>query len=237
MDYQINLLRAALNHSTKYDYIFMLSGFDYPLWSNAKITKYLEDNYGCEYLKGIAVQSTYYLRDLQREVRPDFDPKWLPASCGRIIRGGLRKMAKLLRIRKPKVLRTSTGEIYDVYKGSDYFCITSELAQYVVDKYDSDKRIRRYFRHTFAPSETVIHTIAFNSPYKSKCILALGPYEGLASLTPLHYINGCHIKILCTEDFDQLINSGKMFARKFRSGISEELISLLEAYKCKVELI
>lgn len=74
-----------------------------------------------------------------------------------------------------------------------------------------------------------IHTIAFNSVFADSCTLVPGAYSRLASLTPLHYIDGCHIKVLREEDFERLITSSKMFARKFRTGTSEKLVEMLEA--------
>ena len=97
--------------------------------------------------------------------------------------------------------------------------------------YREHDEFQKYFKHTFAPSETIIHTIAFNSPYKDKCIQCEGEYSGLWNMTPLHYIDGCHIKVLDLEDYEKVKASGKMFARKFRSGTSEELIKKLELAK------
>lgn len=229
VEYQMNLLEAAIDYpGQKFDYIFMLSGFDYPLWSNNQITYYLEQNTGKNYLWAMAVETTYYLRDLQREIRPDFEIQYIGKFCNRVLRTVSRKVLKALRIKKSKRLKVANRE-WKVYKGSDYFCLSRELARYVVKSYRSFDDIRNYFKHTFAPSECVIHTIAFNSVFAGSCTLIHGEYKGLPSLTPLHYIDGCHIKVLREEDYTKLIASGKMFARKFRTGISEKLIVMLQS--------
>lgn len=223
VEYQMNLLQAAIDYSDeKFDYIFMLSGFDYPLWSTNRITAFLEQNKWGNHLWAMAVETTYYLCDLQREIRPDFEIRCLGRFCNRALRAVCRKVFKVLQFKKPRRLKVE-GQEWLVYKGSDYFCVSWELAKYVVTLYRSHKVIKKYFKHTFAPSECVIHTIAFNSPFASSCTQICGEYRGLASLTPLHYIDGCHIKVLEEEDFAKLIASGKMFARKFRTGTSEKL--------------
>lgn len=225
----MNLLQAAIDWpAQKFDYIFMLSGFDYPLWSTNRITAFLEQNKGKNHLWAMAAETTYYLRDLQREIRPDFEIRCLGNFCNRALRAASKKILKALRIKRPKRLKIADSE-WMVYKGSDYFCVSLELAKYVVTMYHSHNAIKKYFKHTFAPSECVIHTIAFNSPFANSCTQIPGEYKGLASLTPLHYIDGCHIKVLKEEDFAKLIASGKMFARKFRTGISERLIGLLDS--------
>lgn len=229
VEYQIRLLEAALeNH---FDYVFMLSAFDYPIWSNTRIEEYLKENQEAEFLQAIKVQSTYYLKDLQREIRPDINITWMPNIFNRAVRFTLYNMLKCLRVRKSKQLSMPNGERWDVYKGSDYFCISFDLAKYIVEQYRKHPCIRSYFKHTFAPSETLIHTIAFNSRYSSKCINVKGPYQGLQSLTPLHYIDGCIIKVLDETDYVRILNSEKMFARKFRTGISEKLISMIDSNK------
>lgn len=227
VEYQMNMMQAALDFSLDFDYIFMLSAFDYPVWSNTEISKYLKENKGTEFLQAMAVQSTYYLRDLQREIRPDIEIGCLGKAVNRYLRGVLRLTLRLSGIKKARNFKIRK-KIYEVYKGSDYYCITSALAKYVINTYRKNPEIKRYFRHTFAPSETVIHTIAFNSPFKDRCLTCEGEYEGLCNMTPLHYIEGCHIKILGLEDYDKVRSSGKMFARKFRSGISEELMEKLD---------
>ena len=225
----MNLLQTAIDWpDEEFDYIFMLSGFDYPLWSTNRITTFLEQNKWGNHLWAMAVETTYYLCDLQRELRPDFEIGCLGRFCNRALRAVCRKMFKALQIKKPKRLKVE-GQEWMVYKGSDYFCISRELAKYVVMMYRSHNAIKKYFRHTFAPSECVIHTIAFNSSFAGSCTQISGEYKGLASLTPLHYIDGCRIKVLKEEDFANLIASDKMFARKFRTKKSEKLIALLDS--------
>lgn len=218
---------AACDFSVDFDYIFMLYAFDYPIWANSAISQYLELNKGHEYLWAIAAESTYYLCDLQREIYPDLEIKLFWCQLNRILRAIERKLCKFLRIRKPKRFFCGGAEMV-VYKGSDYFCITKSLARFAIEQYSTHKEIAKHFKDTFAPSETVIHTIAFNSQFKDKCILVDPPYKGLQSLTPLHYIDGCNIKVLGLEDYDKLVESGKMFARKFRTGASEALIHRIE---------
>lgn len=228
VNYQIELLNQACCNTVQFDYIFILSGFDYPLWPNSKISSFLEENYGSEFIEAMDVQSTFYLNALSREIRPSFEIKCIGDRGSKILRELIRRVCKTLKIRKKPTIALKDGTQLTVYKGSDYFCISKSLAEYVISYYSTHPEIKRYFRNTFAPSEALIHTIVFNSPFKRNCICCVPPYKGLKYMTPLHYISGTDIKVLCSSDYDQLIDSGKMFARKFRTGVSEDLIHRIE---------
>lgn len=86
-----------------------------------------------------------------------------------------------------------------------------------------------YFRYSFAPDEMVIPTIIFNSPYKENAsVYPYNRYDGLKSLSAITYFNyGKAIQVFKLEDYAELKRSGKMFARKFESGISDSLIEKL----------
>ena len=54
-------------------------------------------------------------------------------------------------------------------------------------------------------------------------------YPGLDTLTPLHYIvYEPVIQVMAAKDFPALMQSGRMFARKFRSGVSDEVIAMID---------
>lgn len=229
VEYQMALIRAAVQHPRHFDRIFFLSGMDYPLWSNEHITRWLEEQGDREILQGINMNTDYIVGG-QREIytlsRPlfrCFNNKWnqkLSILC--------RKVLAALGHRKPMSLNVGY-ETWNLYKGSAWWCISQELAQYVLDCYDKKPEIRRYFRDSFGQAETLIQTIAFNSPeWAKKCILTRGEYPGLAALTPLHFIiYEPVIKVMDAEDYDQLMASGRMFTRKLRSGVSDTLIEKL----------
>lgn len=233
VEYQMLLLKTACDYPIHFDYIFMLSGFDYPVWSNKRISQYVKDNYGKEFICAIPINNSKYLHTLQTQIWPDIN---IPYSSflSRAIRGSSRKLLKLLRICKEDSISLSQKKL-SIYKGSDYFCISQALAKYVYEQYYGNPIYRKHFVNTFAPSETCIHTIVFNSQYSSKCFLIDDEYRGLKQLTLLHYlkIDGANVRVLSEIDLNEILSSDKMFARKFRTGISEELISKIENLRKK----
>lgn len=229
VEYQMALIREAVNFPRKFDRIFFLSGMDYPLWSNKRITEWLEAQGDREILQGINMNTPYIkgqqyeLYTLSRPLFRLFGNKWnqrLSIAC--------RKLLKILGHRKDLSIKTGY-EQWSLYKGSAWWCISEDLARYVLDTYKQRSDIRRYFRDSFGQAETVIQTIAFNSPkWAPRCMLTKGEYPGLDALTPLHFIiYDPVIKVMTAEDFPAMKASGRMFARKFRSGISDRVISMI----------
>ena len=223
VEYQMNLIRAAVNHPRRFDRIFFLSGMDYPLWSRSHIHAFLRENVGREFLQGISLD-TPDIGERQRQMytvsRPYFKNRKLAILA--------RKALKLTGYRKKRHFQVE-GRQWKLYKGSAWWCISQELAAYVLEQYETKPQIRRYFRDSFCPAETLIQTIAFNSPqWAGHCILSEGSYQSLAALTPLHFIEyDPVIKIMDETDFDRLLASGKMFCRKVVSGRSDKLVDML----------
>ena len=220
VDYQMNLIRAAVRFPRHFHRIFFLSGMDFPLWSPQRITEWIEEQKDQETLQGYCMD-TPLLNAGQRESYTV--PR--PFRRNRRWAAFLRRASRFFGIRKELHFEMN-GLPWKLYKGSAWWCISEELADYVQSIYEHEESIHRYFRDSFCPAETVIQTIAFNTPrWADKCILAEGEYPGLAALTPLHFIDyDPVIRVLDETDYDRLMESGKMFCRKVVSGKSDHLV-------------
>lgn len=220
VDYQMNLIRAAVRFPRHFHRIFFLSGMDFPLWSPQRITEWIEEQKDRETLQGYCMD-TPLLNAGQRESYTV--PR--PFRRNRRWAAFLRRASRFFGIRKELHFEMN-GLPWKLYKGSAWWCISEELADYVQSIYEHEESIHRYFRDSFCPAETVIQTIAFNTPqWADKCILTEGEYPGLAALTPLHFIDyDPVIRVLDETDYDRLMESGKMFCRKVVSGKSDHLV-------------
>ncbi len=224
--YQMALLKATIDAERHYDYIFFLSGMDYPLYDVDRITRYLEKEKAqkVEILQGICMDTPQLIphqRELYTTCRPFLRWKKLSILA--------RLVGKMAGCKKPLHFEVN-GKEWKLYKGSAWWCISQELAEYVWQTYREVPQVRRYFRTSFCPAETLIQTIAFNAPmWAPHCLLTQGKYTTLAALTPLHFIDyNPVIKVLDAEDFPRLIQSGKMFCRKVVSGRSDELVRMIQ---------
>lgn len=233
VQYQMQLIDAALRYPLHFDRIFFLSGMDYPLWAPGQITRWLEEQGDREILQGLqmdAEEVTPRQNRLYRTARPLH--AHLPAKWNRRLSIIGRKARRLMGIHKPLDFQVQ-GRTWHLYKGSAWWCISEELADFILTVYREKKEVRQYFRDSFGQAETLIQTIAFNSPkWAPRCILTQGTYPGLAALTPLHFIDyDPVIKVLDETDFPRLRESGKMFCRKVVSGKSDHLVRLIREHQ------
>ena len=237
-EYQKALIKAVLNFEKKFDRVFFLSGLDYPLWSNQRISSYLSEISDKEFIMGMNLTDCFNPPKMQTRVcQYHFrDLSFGNAFLRRLIYGIVRETLDLLQIRKKNYICIGK-EKHKVYCGSSWWCLTGDCLQYVYDTICTAKEYQRYFKTCLAPDEMLVQTIVFNSKYAKKAILHEGEYPGLVGLTPLHYIeyNG-QIRVYDEDDFEMLINSGKMFVRKVKSGISDKLISKIDQYRQHEEI-
>lgn len=231
--YQMELMRAAVDFPVHFDRIFFLSGMDYPLWSPESITQWVKEQGKKETLQGLrldAPEVSPQHQAIYRTARP-FYPNLSTKWASRLSIAG-RKLREALGIHKPLTFKVD-GQIWHLYKGSAWWCISEELTRHILTVFNEKYEVSAYFTDSFGQAETLIQTIAFNSPeWAEKCILTQGAYPGLAALTPLHFIDyNPIIKIMDENDLPRLRESGKMFCRKVVSGKSNKLVEMLRGYE------
>lgn len=95
-------------------------------------------------------------------------------------------------------------------KGANWFSISHALAEYVVE---NRKFIRDNFKYTFCGDEMFLQTLVWNSKFKN--LINQNNYCGSASIC--RYIDwkrgGPYT--FHDEDYEELMNCGQLFARKF----------------------
>ena len=238
VQYQMALIRAALESGIGFDYLITMSGMEYPVWSNQRIEAFLtrQRQERKELLQALCLtelpahQQRLYIRHWPWNNSP-FKPGSLKSRC-RVL---LRKLLFALGRRKPLEF-DADGHHYKLYKGSDWFGITPELGAFVLNRWEHSPQLQAYFKDSFTPSETAIHTIAFNdSEFRSRCIFSEGPYTRLVDLTPLCYIDYIPgtVNTLDESQYDVIIGSGKMFCRKVISGKGNRLMQLLDEHRAR----
>lgn len=235
-EYQMELIRAALNDSRTYDYLISMSGMDYPLWSNGRIMEFFRECNGREILQGICMDGQGYAARNYVEYRLFSSRHWPDGSIGSKLRVALRKVIRRAGIRKP--LRFKAGErTYKLYKGAAWWAITPRLAGLALREWDGNRSMRRYFNTSFCPAETFIQTVAFNSvEFAPRCILTEGEYTSLAALTPMTYIYYSPVvKVLTEDDFTTLTEQDKMFCRKTITGRSDRLMDMIDERRSEEE--
>jgi len=228
---QIALMKEARESDVEFDYFFFISGQDYPVWSNARISKYLT-NIGDKELicaKRLS-EAKRKERENYKEIRPFNDYSLRPHFPKSVLRVVLRKVISLLGFRK-KLEFDADGHHYQMYKGSDWFGFSPRLADFVLDRWQHSTALKKYYQTSFAPSETFIHTLVFNSELRDKCVLRAGKatFNDITLLTFVDYSK--LIKILDEEDYERIIKSDKIFCRKIVTGTSDKLKGMIDTHR------
>jgi hypothetical protein len=192
--------------SYPYDFISVMSGQDYPIKPVSSIYSFLEDNIGKNFI-------CYEEGD-----------EWWNHAVTRINKYHFTNFDFKGRYRLQFLVNALLPERkfplpYTLYGGPRAMCMTLGLdcAKYVVNFIEGNKKLRRFAHFTWGPDEFLIPTIIMNSAYKDSVVN-----------NNFYYIDwsqgGSNPKTLTVEDFETLIKTDKMLARKF--DISEDAIIL-----------
>ena len=216
IDCEMRLLERAVQGN--YDYYHLLTGVDLPLKPNCEIDAFFQQNNGAEFIS-FDEEANKTRNFVQRYDGYYFAVtysgsnallKHVSALINKVLKKGLRVVNKFVR-------RSRKYPDLVFMKGSVYFDITHAMASYVVAQKDL---IEKIFRHTLCCDEVFLHTIAYNSPYRDKIT-----YSGTRFIDWSRHSNSP--AILTMEHYNQLVQSTKLFARKFSSEHSAELIRIL----------
>ncbi|WP_026889099.1 beta-1,6-N-acetylglucosaminyltransferase [Clostridium beijerinckii] len=204
----INLLENTKHK--RYDYIFLLSGDCLPLRSDSKIKETLTNNKNKEY---VALDIHFSQEEINKRVKKLYSNVYYSKNnnfINRIIKKIIYKYLpeNELLDRLPKL-----------YKGTNWFGITEELRNYILEYIDVNKWYIDAFKQSFCCDEVFFHTIIFNSKYKENIYQAND--KSNICFQALRYIDWKtgpdYPRTLDETDFKKMKESECLFARKFNN--------------------
>lgn len=215
VEMQYNLISAVLKSGHEYTRIVNLTGTDYPLYSNVEILKRFNDRKK-EYITGYKIERSITNSNTKKILY------YHHMDGSRV----LHYFFEIVKIRRKKKMESFD---FDFYFGSEYWALTREVLIDIIHRWEKNIQFQDFLKGVFAPSEMWIHTLFFQSQYKEKGRKYKGEYKGLQELSSLTYFQYKEqIKVLGKDDFDIIMQSKKMFARKIIVGKSDELIELID---------
>ena len=229
VEYQMELVRTALNSGEQFGRLITISGMDYPVWSKEQIVQFFEQDREKEYLTAIDVSFPWRMSAIYQQY---FFWVHKPGSGWEYyVTRALGRALRLLGIKKP--LRMKVGDkTYKLYKGAAWWAITPKLAKVILHEWDTNEKLKDWLKWCMCPAELFAQTVAFNDEsWKEKCIEHRGKKWGLPLLTPLTYIEWRGRGLIVELDeayYDRIIQSGKMFCRKIVSGKSDALVEIIK---------
>ena len=217
VEMQMAMISELLRRNIKYYRVVNLTGTDYPVVSKEILYDVLRKS-EIEYICGFEVNSE--LRTGKRKMIYKYSRFYLMDTF-RVIR------ALIIRMRLPRFsfLRNRIS----IYYGSEYWGLTYDCLSELFNNYISNEPFQKLLRFSFVPSEAWIHTMFFNSKWRNRAIKRPEDCDyNLINLSPITFFKyGNAIKILDEGDYEDIISSGRLFARKIVTGKSDHLISML----------
>lgn len=212
----INTMKLVKDCNKKYDYVFLISGQDFPLKSNIEIQQFLAQNSKLNYIQILDHTGKDYLRYSKRNslkycnfiMKRSFLSKVLK-KLYIIITGGKNKTFKIFK------RRNYLGVTFEF--GSQWWALTYECFIWMMDYIECNPEYLKYYEKCLVPDESFFQTLFMNSPFKN---------SQKDFLTYLEWDkNNNNPRVFVNSDFDLLIGQDdKIFARKFDSSVDKSIV-------------
>jgi hypothetical protein len=195
-------IKALLNSKTVFDYTILLTGQCYPLKANSDIETFLNANQGFSLMEYFPLPLSWRLRIEKWHIR-FLSKKFIVPK---------RQSDLSIKRRFPSGL--------EPFGGSAYWCLSRECIEYIDKFVHHNRSFVNFFRFSFAPDEMFFQTILLNSPLKHTIINDNYWYIKWlpAAAKPT---------LLGAADFETMITSSKLFARKFDATQDTEILDRL----------
>ena len=218
VDLQFRMLKLAKKEN--YRYYHFMTGMDMPLKSQDEIHEFFDQS-DREFM-GIVPKESEYQRRHVRYMYPLLKLKcYHSVKAVRVLSECGVTLQKYIGIDRTKKRNTENWTLVD---GWDWFSITNDFAEYVLKQEDVVKRL---FQYAKCPSEMAFQTVLFNSPFRDKLFDMSDLQKAAARL--IDWKRG-RPYVFRSTDFNELINSPFMFARKFDENIDSRIIEMLAAH-------
>jgi len=200
------LFRRAYEQGN-YSYYHLISGVDLPIKSQDYIHNFFIENSGKEFL-GIST-------DKYSDVKYKVTKIHVSTSFYKLNILWLRKILFLLD--KSFALAqhivgynvVTLDKDFTLSKGPNWVSVSHDFVGYLLSK---EKECLRIFKHSVCPDEIFIHTVLHNSLFKDRLYNVEDEYKGCMRLIDWKRGNPY---VFGKKDFDELISSDRLFARKF----------------------
>lgn len=211
----MKLLKEATSYSRHSYYHFMV-GVEFPLKTQDYIHDFFEKNEGYEFV-GFDNKDTKYMERIKY-----YHMFNAYARNNNLFQKVLNKI-RLFGVAVQRKLNIDLVKNNPLVfkKGNANWSITHELACYIVKH---EEEIEQMYKHSFCGDEVFVHTLIYNSDFWEKIYDKEDEYHSAMRITTWEDVNNqYHVK-----DLDELLTSGRLFARKIDGEDALELIRLIK---------
>jgi len=227
----LRLIRKAVDEGG-FEYAVLLSGQDFPIKSNRCIESFFEAHEGKEFISYTPLPPKEW--GWGPEIMERIECHWRADGVRRLLEmtgskrlqrwgwGAYSRLTLSAYRYAPSLKRKFLPGIAP-YGGPNWFAISSRCATYVLYYLRDHPEFYRFFAHTLNADELFLQTLILNSPYRDHVIndaLRFTDWDTGAS-SP---------RVLTGEDFDRLVASDSLYARKFDNTKYPDIISRIRSY-------
>ncbi|RUT79887.1 beta-1,6-N-acetylglucosaminyltransferase [Ancylomarina longa] len=209
------LIKIALNNG-EISYFHTLSGQCFPIKPINEIMNFFEKNKNLEFIDFFKMPTTKLFEGGLNRLQL-FRPNDIFNEKGNFFERKtyslIIKLQKLVHIK-----RSYPKNFPQLYWGSTWWSLSRDCLEYVIQYIKHNPDFIQRFKHTFCAEEMLFQTIIVNSIFKRNII-----NENLRYIDWTEK-NGNSPSILDETDYNLILNSKKLFARKFDSQISSDLL-------------
>ncbi|MDR1223315.1 MAG: beta-1,6-N-acetylglucosaminyltransferase [Tannerella sp.] len=209
----VEMLRTMYERHIQPDYVHLLSGQDFPLKSNPETVRFFREHQGRNFL----------------EARPIPSPRLSESGLNRIQykwfieEEGYHKAAQLVEIQRQRNMIRPYFPDIQAYNGSQWWSLTGDCVQWLYQTCCPGNRLYDFYKYTFCSDEMLFHTALLNSEWKDSITNRNFRY--------IDWHSGPEYpKMWRSEDFERLISSDNLFARKFDETVDREILDKLNSY-------
>lgn len=217
---QIECEASLITHALKSscDYYHLISGMDLPLHNMDYIDSFFREYKGKEFIHFTECEKNIKVSTRDRIALYHPLQETLGRHCGltELAFGTAQRALHVDRLRKESNLILG--------KGANWFSITKNLAQYFADNWTS--RYTQIFSSSFCGDELILQTVTLNSPYREN-IYHSEPDDNYKAIMRLIDWKRGKPYIFRTKDFNELIHSPMLFARKFDERVDRHIIDMI----------
>lgn len=214
----IHLMRIA-NNIGGYSYYHTLSGQDIVVKSSQEIKDFFNANNGSEFIEFFSLPSEKWEGGgKERFFRFHFyDTFNCKTPLGFKVNKIILKFQRILGLTRPPF-----GGFEIFYGGSCWFSISEKCVSYCLRRIENNPGLIKGIAYTLLPEEMFFQTLIVNAEFKDKVIN-----------NNLRYIdwtfkNGNSPAVLDEFDYENIKNSGQLFAKKVDGSVSKSLVKLIE---------
>lgn len=201
------LLLETAAAQEEYAYYHLLSGADLPIQSQEYIHRFFQQHAGKEFIG--FWQTPAHQKDLDRKISRYyfFTKHRRPGEKWHALTTPLYNLCLLIQ----KLIGIRRKQEVVFQKGPNWFSITHDFCQYLINQ---KSWVMKRMKYTLCPDEIFVQTVAWNSPFKNH-LFNLND-ENMGNMRLIDWKRG-NPYVWSKEDLPELMQSDKLFARKFTS--------------------